>query len=131
MPHNLAGIDAILALAPAEIDAVPLAFIEREAGDGQGLALCAGLLDPVVAAAASVASSFFGAFLRGLTGNFGSKHHGQPHHSSPTSLSNRTTDFGIMRTKAVIGLPRSSVQESHTYWLALKLISANPASHFQ
>jgi hypothetical protein len=47
---DLAGIDEILALAPAEIDAVPLAFVEREPGDGQRLTLRAGFLDPFVAA---------------------------------------------------------------------------------
>jgi hypothetical protein len=53
---DLAGIDQVLALAPAEVDAVPFPFLERRAGDGQGLALRAGLLHPVVAAAAGVAA---------------------------------------------------------------------------
>ena len=47
---DLACIDQIVALAPAEIDAVQLAAIEREAGDRQSLPLRAGLLHPVVAA---------------------------------------------------------------------------------
>ena len=45
---NLAGIDEVVTLAAAEIDAVPFAFVERETGDGQGLPLRACLLDPVV-----------------------------------------------------------------------------------
>src|ERR1700759_1118286 len=48
---DLAGVDESLALAAAKIDAVPLAFIESEAGDGQRLALLAGLLHPIVDAA--------------------------------------------------------------------------------
>jgi hypothetical protein len=34
---NLPGVDQVLALAAADIDAVPLAAVEREPGDGQGL----------------------------------------------------------------------------------------------
>ena len=48
---DLAGVDQIIALAPADIDAVPLVAIEREAGDRQRLALGAGFLDPIVATA--------------------------------------------------------------------------------
>jgi len=51
---DLAGVDQVVPLAPTEIDAIPLAFVERETGDRQGLALRAGFLDPVVAAAAGV-----------------------------------------------------------------------------
>jgi hypothetical protein len=47
---HLAGVDEIVASAPADVDAVPLAFVEREAGDGQRLALRAGPFHPVVAA---------------------------------------------------------------------------------
>lgn len=51
---DLAGVDQVIALAaPEVVDAVPFALFEREAGDGQGLALRAGLLDPVVATAAA------------------------------------------------------------------------------
>ena len=45
---DLARIDQIVTLAPADIDAVPFAFVEREDGDGQGLALDARFLDPIV-----------------------------------------------------------------------------------
>jgi hypothetical protein len=48
---DLAGIDQVVALAAGQIHPVPLALVEREAGDGQRLALRAGFLDPVVAAA--------------------------------------------------------------------------------
>jgi hypothetical protein len=48
---DLAGVDQILALAPAEIDAVPLSAVDRKARDGQRLTLRAGLLDPVIATA--------------------------------------------------------------------------------
>jgi hypothetical protein len=48
---DLAGIDQALALQPAEIDAIELVRFEREAGDPQSLALCAGFLDPIVVAA--------------------------------------------------------------------------------
>ena len=44
----LPGIDQLLALAPAEIKAIPFGTIEREPGDGQRLALSAGFLDPIV-----------------------------------------------------------------------------------
>src|ERR1700730_470504 len=47
---DLAGIDEVFALAPADVQPVPLSPIEGEAGDGQRLALRAGLLNPVVAA---------------------------------------------------------------------------------
>jgi transposase InsO family protein len=40
---DLARVDEIVALAPADEESVPLAAVEREAGDGQGLALRAGL----------------------------------------------------------------------------------------
>ena len=45
---DLAGVDQIVAPAPADVESVPLGAVEREAGDGKGLALRAGLLDPVV-----------------------------------------------------------------------------------
>ena len=48
---DLTGINQIGALAPADIDPVPFVAVEREAGDGQRLALRAGFLDPVIAAA--------------------------------------------------------------------------------
>src|SRR6185312_12244505 len=47
---DLARVDQIVALAPAHIDAVPLSLVEREPGNGQRLALHAGLLHPVVRA---------------------------------------------------------------------------------
>ena len=53
---DLARIDQVLSLAPADIKAAPFAAVERIAGNGQGLALCAGLLDPVIAAAGNVAA---------------------------------------------------------------------------
>ena len=46
---DLARVDEIAALAPADEEPVPLAPVQREAGDGQGLPLRAGLLHPVVA----------------------------------------------------------------------------------
>jgi len=41
-----AGMDQIIALATADIDAVPVVAIERKARDGQRFALGAGFLDP-------------------------------------------------------------------------------------
>jgi hypothetical protein len=41
---DLAGIDQVIALAAADIDAVPIVAVERKAGDGQRLALRAGFL---------------------------------------------------------------------------------------
>jgi hypothetical protein len=40
---HLAGIDQVIALAPADVEPVPLAAVERKSGDRQGLALRAGL----------------------------------------------------------------------------------------
>ncbi|KMS30280.1 hypothetical protein FE79_15045, partial [Staphylococcus aureus] len=51
---DLAGVDQVVAFPPAKVDAVPFALVEREAGDSQRLALRAGLLHPIVAAAAGV-----------------------------------------------------------------------------
>src|SRR5207249_7237378 len=51
---DFTGIDQVLALAAADIDSVPLVAVEREAGDGQRLALGAGFLEPVVTPAGSV-----------------------------------------------------------------------------
>src|SRR3954469_18445810 len=45
----LAGIDQLIALAAAEIDAVPVAAVERKAG-GERLPLGAGRLDPIAGA---------------------------------------------------------------------------------
>lgn len=45
---NFAGIDQVAALTPAEIKAIPVAAIEREPSDGEGLPLSAGFLDPIV-----------------------------------------------------------------------------------
>ena len=53
---DLAGIDQVVALAAADIDAVPFVAVEREAGDRQRLALRAGLLHPIVAAAGRIAA---------------------------------------------------------------------------
>jgi hypothetical protein len=47
---DLAGVHQFVAFAPADVEAVPLRAVEREARDRQGLALRAGLLDPIVAA---------------------------------------------------------------------------------
>jgi hypothetical protein len=46
---NFAGVDEVIALAPAEIDAVELVSLQREASDRQRLALLAGFLNPVIA----------------------------------------------------------------------------------
>jgi len=51
---DLAGIDQIVSLAPADVDSVPFAFVEREARDGQRLSLRAGLLDPAEFPAAAM-----------------------------------------------------------------------------
>jgi hypothetical protein len=51
---DLAGIDQVRPLSPAEIDAVPILAVEREARDRQRLSLRAGLFDPLVAAAGSI-----------------------------------------------------------------------------
>src|SRR5207249_3269953 len=48
---DFAGVDQILALAPADVESVPLRTIECKTGNGQRLPLRAGLLDPVVRAA--------------------------------------------------------------------------------
>jgi hypothetical protein len=48
---DLAGIDQVAALVAADIEAVPIVAVEREACNCQGLALGAGLLYPVVAPA--------------------------------------------------------------------------------
>jgi hypothetical protein len=53
---DLAGINQVVALQPAEIDAVELVCLQREAGDRQRLALRAGFLDPVIAAAGRIAA---------------------------------------------------------------------------
>jgi hypothetical protein len=45
---DLAGINQVLAPAAANIDAVPLAVVERKTGDGQRLALGACLFGPIV-----------------------------------------------------------------------------------
>ena len=51
---DLASIDQVSALSPSKIDAVPFVVVERETRDGRGLALGAGFLDPIVAAADGV-----------------------------------------------------------------------------
>lgn len=51
---DLAGVDQLAVLASAKVDTVSFTLVEREAGDGQGLPLRAGLLHPTVAAAADV-----------------------------------------------------------------------------
>jgi hypothetical protein len=48
---DLSGVNQLVALAPRQIQAIPVGAVEREAGDGQHLALSAGLLDPVVSPA--------------------------------------------------------------------------------
>src|SRR5438477_6394290 len=50
----LTGVDQIVALLAADVDAIPLAFIECVSGNGQSLALRAGFLDPVVSSAARI-----------------------------------------------------------------------------
>ncbi len=47
---DFAGVDQVVALATADVEAVPLRAVKRKAGDGQGLPLRARLFDPVVAA---------------------------------------------------------------------------------
>jgi hypothetical protein len=47
---DLASIGQVIALAPADIDAVSIVAVERKGSDGQRLALGAGFLDPVAAA---------------------------------------------------------------------------------
>src|SRR6267154_1290675 len=51
-----ARIDQLLALAPAEVNALPLFAIEREAGDGQRLTLGTGLFHPTIDSARDVAA---------------------------------------------------------------------------
>jgi hypothetical protein len=51
---DLAGVDEIVALAPADVEPVSLGAVQRESGDGQRFPLRAGLLDPVVASAGRV-----------------------------------------------------------------------------
>ena len=53
---DFSGIDELLALPPAEIDAVELTAVKREAGDGQGLALSTCLLDPIVGPACRISA---------------------------------------------------------------------------
>ncbi|MEH2488564.1 hypothetical protein V1280_004503 [Bradyrhizobium sp. AZCC 2230] len=53
---DLAGVAQLAVLASAEVDTVSLTLVERETGDGQGLPLRAGLLHPIVAAAAHVSA---------------------------------------------------------------------------
>ena len=53
---DLTGINQIGAFASADIDPVPLVAVQCEAGDGPCLALRAGFLDPVIAAAGRVAA---------------------------------------------------------------------------
>jgi hypothetical protein len=53
---DLAGVNKVIPLAPANVQAVPLVAVQREPGDGQRLAPRAGLLHPVVAAPAGVAA---------------------------------------------------------------------------
>src|SRR5690348_15819303 len=53
---DLASVNKTLALAAADVDAVPLTLIECEARNGQRLALRASLLHPIVAPAGDVAA---------------------------------------------------------------------------
>src|SRR5437764_15438346 len=53
---HFSGVDEIIGFPPAEIDAIELAAVKREAGDGQGLALSARLLDPIVRAACGISA---------------------------------------------------------------------------
>jgi hypothetical protein len=48
---DLASVDQVIALAAADIDAVPVVAVEGKARDGQRLELGAGFFDPVPAAA--------------------------------------------------------------------------------
>ena len=48
---HLASVDQVLALAAADVKAVPFGAVEGEARDGEGLALGASLLHPIVAPA--------------------------------------------------------------------------------
>jgi hypothetical protein len=45
---NFAGVDQIVALAPADVEPIPLRTIECETGNGQRLPLRVGLFDPIV-----------------------------------------------------------------------------------
>lgn len=47
---DLAGIDQVITLSPAKIDAVPFGAIDGKLANGQRLALCAGILNPIVTA---------------------------------------------------------------------------------
>ena len=51
---HLAGIDKVFTLSAADINAVELVLFQREAGDRQRLALGAGFLHPVIAAARGI-----------------------------------------------------------------------------
>ena len=53
---DLASIDQVPALAPADIDAVEFLAVERKTGDRQRLALGAGFLGPIVGAAGTISA---------------------------------------------------------------------------
>jgi hypothetical protein len=53
---DLAGIHQVAALAAADVYAIPIVAVEREARDRERLSLRAGLLHPVVAAAGNVSA---------------------------------------------------------------------------
>ena len=54
---DFAGLDQIVALAPANVEPVPLRTIECETGNGQRLPLRTGLLDPVVRASRRIGAA--------------------------------------------------------------------------
>jgi hypothetical protein len=51
---HLASVDQVLALAAADVNAVPFVAIEGKASDGEGLALSTGFFDPVIAPAGDI-----------------------------------------------------------------------------
>ena len=51
---DLAGVNQIVSVATADVDAVPFFFVEREARDGKHLPLRTGLLDPAIPSATRV-----------------------------------------------------------------------------
>jgi hypothetical protein len=54
---DFAGVDQVVALAPADVEPVPFRTIECETGDGQSLPLRTGLLDPVVRASRRIGAA--------------------------------------------------------------------------
>ena len=53
----LAGVDQVLSLTSTNVEPVPFGAVKCEPGDGQCLALGAGLLDPIVGPAGGIAAT--------------------------------------------------------------------------